>query len=438
MVGLSSCGGEAGTRKAAASLPIRDDFEGDCTWPEETTDNDEVGCSDGQYRVVIKRASRSSFIPRRTQDGHRAVSVGAKTMVAGGLEGDNLALQGVGCWASGRGEPALGYVFALGALGDGSRGYVIGRQNEDDPELQQNPLRMEALVDEQSASLPPLGEAAELRGECRKEGDAVKLALYVDGTKVAEATDTQDAPDINVFVAYGFFAFASKAETDFRYDDFVAEELSSSPGTSSETSTQAASETSPLRVVYRETFAHKSSDWPSHASHAAYDTGYADGRFRIELKKPNNALQLPQLLSGTDQLDVQADVRKSPPNPGDQLAEEAVGCGLGSSEGYLFIVVPDQGSVSIRRQHEESEDEIVADLVRDTVKKPTRANHLRALCQVGENGSTVLDFWVNGRHVLHGEDGDGLSSFDRFSIAATNGARPTVTLFDNLLVRSSE
>jgi hypothetical protein len=105
VLGLSSCSSESGTRKAAESLPIRDDFGGECTWPQETTDNDEVSCSDDQYRVVIKRAGASSYIPRRTQDGHRSVSVGAKTMVASELEGDNLALQGVGCWASGRGEP---------------------------------------------------------------------------------------------------------------------------------------------------------------------------------------------------------------------------------------------------------------------------------------------------------------------------------------------
>jgi hypothetical protein len=225
VVGLSSCGGEAGSQKAAESLPIRDDFEGECTWPQETTDTDEVGCSDGQYSVVIKQANRSSWIPRRTQDGHRSVSVGAKTSEIGQLGKDDLVLQGAGCWASGRGDPVLGYVFGLTTLGDGSRGYLIARQNEDDPELQQNPLRMEALVDEESDSLPPLDEAAELRGECRKEGDAVKLALYVDGTKIGEATDTRDAPDINAFVAYGFYAFATKPEIDVRYDDFLAEDV---------------------------------------------------------------------------------------------------------------------------------------------------------------------------------------------------------------------
>jgi hypothetical protein len=226
MVAFSGCGGGAQTREAAEGLPIRDDFEGECTWPQEATDTDNVSCAEGQCKVVITEAGRSSWIPRRTKQGYSSVSVGAKTRLAGALEGDNLALQGVGCWASGRGDPVLGYVFALGSFGDGSRGYFIARHNEDDPDLQKNPLRMEPLVDEEAAALPPSGTEVELRGECRKTGDSVHLALYVDGKKVADATDTRDAPNINVFVAYGFMAFASKPGTDFRYDDFVAEEVS--------------------------------------------------------------------------------------------------------------------------------------------------------------------------------------------------------------------
>jgi hypothetical protein len=231
VVVLSGCGGggEGGqvggggqTREAAEGLPIRDDFQGECTWPQETTANDEVSCADGQYKVVITQAERLSFIPRRTQRGYRSISVGAKTTLLGQLRRDDLALQGVGCWASGRGEPALGYVFAVATLGEGRR-YVIARQNEGDPDLQNNPLRMEVIVE--SDPVPSSGTPVDLRGECRKEGDSVQLALYVNGKRVAEATDTHDAPAIDAFGAYGLLAFTSKAGSDFRYDDFVAEEL---------------------------------------------------------------------------------------------------------------------------------------------------------------------------------------------------------------------
>jgi hypothetical protein len=225
LVALSACGEEGQTREAAQGLPIRDDFQGECNWPQETTDNDEVSCAEGQYKVVITEAGKSSWIPRRTKQGYRAVSVGAKTTLLAQLGGEDVALHGVGCWGSGRGDPVSGYVFALTALGDGSRGYLIARQNEADPELKENPLRMEVLVDKGSDSLPPSGTASDLRGECRKAGDSVELTLYVDGKKVAEATDTKDASAINAFGAYGFIAFASKPGTDFRYDDFVAEEL---------------------------------------------------------------------------------------------------------------------------------------------------------------------------------------------------------------------
>lgn len=221
---LTGCGGEE-TRTAAETLPIRDDFEGECTWPQETTDHDEVSCANGEYKVVITSAPRLSYIPRRTQKGYASVSVSAKTTHLAQLTSEDLAFQGVGCWASGRGDPVLGYVFALYELGDGTRGYLIGRNNESDPELQQNPLRIGVLVDKESDSLPPVGSPAELRGECRKDEDSVALALYVDGERLASTVDTRDASAINAFVAYGFIAFASKSGTDFSYDDFLAEEL---------------------------------------------------------------------------------------------------------------------------------------------------------------------------------------------------------------------
>ena len=75
---VSSCGGAETTREAAEALPIRDDFEGECPWPQETSANDEVSCAEGQYKVLIKTARNSSWIPRRTQEGYRSVSVSAE------------------------------------------------------------------------------------------------------------------------------------------------------------------------------------------------------------------------------------------------------------------------------------------------------------------------------------------------------------------------
>jgi hypothetical protein len=219
LVTFSACGDGGQTREAAEGLPIRDDFEGECTWPQETSDTDEVSCAEGQYKVLIKRANASSWIPRRTQEGpYRSVAVSASATLLVRPGPDDFALQGIGCWASSRGDPILGYFLGIYARGDGTRGYLIARQDESEG--------MYPLVEDETKSdlLPPLGSPAKMRGECRRSVKVV-LALFIDGVKVAEATDNVDASAINGFVAFGFFATASKPGTDFRYDDFVAQEI---------------------------------------------------------------------------------------------------------------------------------------------------------------------------------------------------------------------
>jgi hypothetical protein len=432
VLGLSSCSGESGTRKAAESLPIRDDFEGECTWPQETTDNDEVGCSDGQYSVVIKRSGNTSFIPRRTQDGHRSVSVAARTSVVGTLGKNDFALQGVGCWASGRGDPVLGYVFALTALGDGSRGYLIARHNEDDPELEQNPLRMEALVDEESDSLPALGEAADLRGECRKEGDVIHLGLYVDGTKVAEATDSQDAPAIDAFVAYGFVAAASQSGIDIRYDDFIAEEPSPGSGTSSETSTptQAAPEALPSHVVYRETFARQTADWPKD-SHSRVVSGALHMRGQNE----RSALSLSQSL-GEQLSRVVIDVKVGQPKSRTGQ-EQGLSCLKDYELGYSFSVQPDARVWRISRVTTSEVTEIAGRPDKRDVRAAPAVNRLRAVCEIGADSQARLTLFVNGRMVGQKTDTTDVPSFDSLSLDLQPGLLGGEAVFDDLVARGS-
>jgi hypothetical protein len=218
---VPGCGNGGKTREAAEELPIRDDFQGECTWPQETSDTDSVSCTEGQYKVLITRANASSWIPRRTQEGpYQSVAVSADTTLLVPPGPDDLALQGVGCWASASGDATLGYVFGLYARGDGTRGYLIERQDETEGS--------DTLIQDETKSdlLPPVGSPAKMRGECHKSvsDDSVQLTLFIDGEKVAEEWDNY-ASAINGFVAFGFFVIASKPGTDFRYDNFVAEEI---------------------------------------------------------------------------------------------------------------------------------------------------------------------------------------------------------------------
>jgi len=229
---LAGCGGGGGggggqTREAADALPIRDDFEAECTWPQEDDETDRLACEDGHYAVVFKDVEKSiaHFIPRRTKTGYTAVAVQAETTLLQTPRGDHFAIQGIGCWASARGEPTYGYVFALTTLGDGTQGYMIARQDDSDQRLRSS-LGLEALVDEEADSSEPVGSPATIRGECRLGEDRVRLALYIDSKQVATAEDTRGASEISAFVAYGFSAVATQPRTEVEYDDFLAEEVS--------------------------------------------------------------------------------------------------------------------------------------------------------------------------------------------------------------------
>ena len=211
------------TGLAAETLPIQDDFEGACTWPQETSGGAQLSCEDGEYKLLFERPGEH-LIPRRTETGYEDVGVTATTTLSARLGNDDFVLQGVACWASPRGAPAVGYVFLLGTLGNGKSGYMIARQDEADPTIG-TPFSFEPLVDRRLKSAPAPGTPVDIRGECRKRKKDVQLDLYLDGARIATARDTYGAAKIDAFRAFGFLATASKAGTEVRYDDFLAEPL---------------------------------------------------------------------------------------------------------------------------------------------------------------------------------------------------------------------
>jgi hypothetical protein len=232
MAGCGGGGGDGGnpgggkTQLAAERLPIRDDFEGECTWPRDDDENAKLACEDGHYTVRFKSVENSiaHSVTRRTQTGYTSVSVRAKSTLLLRPQRDGFAFQGIACWTSARGEPAYGYAFLVGTLGDGTQGYLIAKHDESDERLRSR-LYLNPLVEEESDSRSSLGSAVEIRGECQKEGDRVRLALFVDGARVASAEDTRGASAIRGFGAYGLLVLASRAGTEIRFDDFLAEEL---------------------------------------------------------------------------------------------------------------------------------------------------------------------------------------------------------------------
>ena len=83
--------------------------------PQEDDETDRLACEDGHYAVVFKDVEKSiaHFIPRRTKTGYTAVAVQAETTLLQTPQGDHFAFQGIGCWASARGEPTYSATSSL-------------------------------------------------------------------------------------------------------------------------------------------------------------------------------------------------------------------------------------------------------------------------------------------------------------------------------------
>ena len=163
------------------------------------------------------------MIPKRVEEPVASVAVEADAALAAfpGGSSEELQLHGVGCFASGVGEPSQGYLFLVGPT---VGGVAVVRQDETDETLEDS-LFLSALVDEESPAVVPAGETTRIRAECEETGDGVELTMYLDGEEVARARDPEG---FGPFEAFGFVTFSSRTDTDIRFDNFHAEELGGS------------------------------------------------------------------------------------------------------------------------------------------------------------------------------------------------------------------
>lgn len=127
----------------------------------------------------------------------------------------------LGCLISAFGEPFRGYIFVIGTDGTGERGLAIVKVDETDESLRQEGY-FEFLTDEQSEAVAGVGGQNHLRGECRTTGEGVELTMFLDGKQVGSASDPNG---FHPFDGFAFLVVATKAGTDVRYDNFIAEEV---------------------------------------------------------------------------------------------------------------------------------------------------------------------------------------------------------------------
>jgi hypothetical protein len=202
-------------------LPIEDDFSGDCKWSEDESEAISLGCENGEYRLLFKNTQREDhhYIPRRSETAVDSVSMETDaTLRTFGGGRDDFEFHGIGCWASKPDKPARGFVFVLEPA---VHGFAIVENDETNQSLKKSDY-FRALVDKASAAVPAVGAKAHLRADCRATATGVELKMFVNGTQLGTATDSNR---FGPFEAFGFLALSTKTGTDIRYDNFSAKEL---------------------------------------------------------------------------------------------------------------------------------------------------------------------------------------------------------------------
>jgi hypothetical protein len=217
---LVGCGGNS-------DVLFEDDFSDPASgW---STDNDEgvsLEYTEGGYRFLVKQPglenSRLHLGPPGKPLAVEAVSVEADATQRAGPRTsgvtEEFAVHGVACWGAEAEADRLGvgYKFVITPVGH----YAILKTNTRKSRPETLVLsRPETLV-EGEGDFGGFGATNRIRGDCVAGGDRpTSLVLYVDGVKVAEATDP-DGPD--GFPAVGLTVVTSVGDTDVFFDNVSA------------------------------------------------------------------------------------------------------------------------------------------------------------------------------------------------------------------------
>jgi hypothetical protein len=189
--------------KAPSAPPVEDDFSDCLGWPTDTDEFVSLSCTDGAYRVLIKKSSppQNARIFFTKSVKRLSVETDATRRAGSGRLG-----YGVSCWTS-RGQ---GYLFLISPGGAWGIEKVTGAKFPPAP-LAESPSKN---------AIPGLRDTNRIRGVCVGGGQApTSLVLYVNGTKIAT---TEDGDGSRPFLGYGLFVFSAEGGADVRFDNFAA------------------------------------------------------------------------------------------------------------------------------------------------------------------------------------------------------------------------
>ena len=395
-----------------AELPFRDDFSGECAWAQASNAAATLGCSDGRYRVLVKRTERP-VAAHHTIEATAALRIDAQAELTAGpreLRGGEGAAYGLGCWTRIAGD---GYVFLTSASGFA----VIG-------EVRREVGGFRPLAQGQFET-GTSGEPLELRADCiARAGEGATLALAVGERTVLVAEDPS-APA--TFRDVGFYVASTSGGTEVRFDDLAARALEGPTLEAALGQEEPIVEPGDPATLLREDFSSQGGGWPVGRAGAG-SFGYAGDEYRIRLDR-DGTIRRGVLFAqtGAREIEIEAVARERPGRP----AQYGIGCYANPEQGYLFLVDA-EGGWAIEEERPGAEFETLES--GQGAQIPERVE-LAAVCAGSRAGAASLAFSVGGAQVASITDGDGLRSFRGVAVVARSGSGEAEVRFDDVAVR---
>jgi tetratricopeptide (TPR) repeat protein len=182
------------------TLPIVDDFTGECGWPSGEMNEFSYGCAQGAYRMHLKRAGPVHVMRGAGLEAH-AVS----------LEADVAVTSGVGT------EPGKA-MLGVGCIADGEHGYIALLRTDGTWAIMRFDREFAPLAGSNYPPIPVHGSGARLRVVCdARSEEASVVSFFVDGRRVGSTEIKQGYRWFN-----GFFLYADTFPGDVVFKRFLA------------------------------------------------------------------------------------------------------------------------------------------------------------------------------------------------------------------------
>jgi hypothetical protein len=353
------------TDAAPATLPIDDDFSGDCTWPTGDNSHLSLACTGGVYRLTAKVPGRHAY--HATLDYRLGASTVRAEVDAREIgEADSAGrgtVMGIGCLT----DVNHGYLAAVGT--DGSWG--IARVNHD--------LTWIAGTDNPGA----LAEVSSTRVgiDCTtKRGRPAIISLLVNGRRVSSVADDHAYAPFNDFMLW-----SSSYPGRIEFDWFAARRPSQRDQQSARQAASAA------LTLIQDDFSDPASGWPiSHDANGS--AGFWHGQYRVlSERRPSRWIDRP-LPAPTAAITVATTAWQA---AGSARSAYGVTCSTTTGLGYGFQVSPSGGYEIFA-----SRDSGTVDLISGVMTLTDRDRPLRiAGSCLHAAAQTTLVLAVNGTEV---------------------------------------